>query len=113
MAVLTATSLVRTGINPVPTTAADALGDEVANPGGDIAFIVKNDSVSSITVTLDIRAAGPDGAAVTDPTVTVGAGATRMVGPFPTGIYNDASGRAKITYSDVTTVYVLAVRLNP
>lgn len=113
MAVLTATSLVRTGINPVPSTAADVAGDSVANPGGDIAFIVKNASGSSINVTLDIRAAGPDGATVTDPVVAIAAGATKMIGPFPTGIYNDASGRVNITYSDVTTVTVMAVRLDP
>lgn len=113
MAVLTATSLVRTGINPVPSASADVAGDSVANPGADIAFIVANGSASEITVTLDIQAAGPDGATVTDPTVAVPAGETRMIGPFPTGIYNDANGRVGITYSAVTTVTVMAVRLNP
>jgi hypothetical protein len=113
MAVLTATSLVRTGINPVPSAAADAAGDEVSNPGGDVAFVVKNDDEAPINVTLLVRAPGPDGAAVTNPVVAVPAGATRMVGPFPTGIYNDATGRVKITYSAVEDVFVLAVRLNP
>jgi hypothetical protein len=113
MAVLTATNLVRTGINPFPTTAADVAGDEVANPRGDIAFYVKNGGASPVTLTLDIRASGPDGAVVTDPTVTVANGTTKMVGPFPTGIYNDANGHVHIAYSDVTSVTVLAVRLNP
>lgn len=113
MAVLTATSLVRTGINPVPATAADVAGDKCANPGGDLAFFVKNGGASSITVTRDIRASGPDGATVTDPSLTVPAGETRMFGPFPTGIYNDTDGRVNISYSDVTSVTVLAVRLDP
>jgi hypothetical protein len=113
MAVLTTTNLTRAGIDPNPTTAASAGGDEAANPAGDLAFIVKNAGASPITVTLTIRAPGPDGAVVTSPTVSVPAGATRMVGPFPTGVYNDANGLAKITYSAVTSVTVLAVRLNP
>lgn len=113
MAVLTATNLARTGIDPVPATAADAAGDEVLNAGGDVAFLVKNASASPITVTLQVRASGPDGTTVTNPTVSVPAGATRMVGPFPPGIYNDANGRSKVTYSAVTSVTVLALRLNP
>jgi hypothetical protein len=113
MALLTALSLTRAGINPDPATAAAAGGDEADNPAGDLAFSVKNASASAITVTLNIRAPGPDGAPVTNPTVSVPAGSTRMVGPFPTGVYNDANGRARITYSAVTSVTVLAVRLNP
>jgi hypothetical protein len=110
MAVLTATTLARAGIDPVPTTASDVLGDEVLNPAGDAYFLVKNASGAGITVTLQIRATGPDGATVTNPTVTVPAAGTRIIGPFPASIYNDASGKAKITYSAVTSVTVLAVR---
>ncbi len=111
MAVLTALTLARTGIDSVPTTAAAAGGDEADNPAGDIAFLVKNGSGAPITVTLNVRAAGPDNAVVTNPTVAVPAAGTRMIGPFPAAIYNDASGRAKITYSAVTSLTVLAVRL--
>jgi len=113
MATLTAVNLVRTGISAIPTTAADAAGDEVANPSGDIAFLVKNASGASITVTRLIRASGPDGATVTNPTVTVANGATTMIGPFTTGVHNDANGLCKISYSAVTSVTVLAVRCNP
>jgi hypothetical protein len=110
MALLTATTLARAGVDPVPSAAADVLGDEVLNPSGDAYFIVKNGGGSGITVTLPIRATGPDGATVTNPTVTVPAAGTRIIGPFPVSIYNDASGKAKITYSGVTSVTVLAVR---
>lgn len=111
MAVLTALTLARTGIDPVPSTAAAAGGDEADNPAGDLAFIVKNGGGSAVTVTLQVRAAGPDNAVVTNPTVSVPAAGTRFIGPFPAAIYNDASGRAKITYSGVTSVTVVAVRL--
>jgi hypothetical protein len=110
MAILTATTLARSGVDTVPVTAADVLGDEVANPAGDAYFIVKNGGGSGITVTLQIRATGPDNATVTNPTVTVPAAGTRIIGPFPASIYNDGNGRSKITYSGVTSVTVLAVR---
>lgn len=113
MALLTATQLVRAGIDPTPTTPAAAGGDTVANPAGDVAFFVKNGGASPITVTLNITAPGPDGAAVTNPTVSVPAGATRFIGPFPTGTYNNvATGLVQINYSSVTSVTVLAVRMN-
>jgi hypothetical protein len=71
---------------------------------------VVNGSGAPITVTLDIKPT-VDGGEVTDRAVTVAAGARRRIGPFPTSIYNDpATGRAKVTFSSVTSVTVEAFK---
>lgn len=110
MAVLTAATVVRTGVDVVGV-AADVTGDEWANTGQEFVE-VKNGSGGSINVTLDIRAT-IDGAAAVDPVVAVGAGVTKIIGPFPTGIYNDSNGRAKITYSAVTSVTTKVLKCPP
>lgn len=108
MATLTATALARTGVD-IAGVAADAAGDEWANTGAEFVAI-KNGSGAGITVTLDIKAT-LDGAAAVDPTVSIAAGATKLIGPFPKGIYNDSTtGRAKVTCSAVTTVTIAVVR---
>lgn len=43
--------------------------------------------------------------------VTVPATEYRMIGPFPTDRFNDANGKVKITYDNVTTITVAAIRL--
>lgn len=111
MATLTPTALSRAGVD-MAGVAADAAGDEWANTGKEFVE-VKNGSGSSITVTNDIKAT-VDGAAVTDPTVTIAAGATKMIGPYPTGAYNDpTTGRARIAYSAVTSVTTKVVQCTP
>lgn len=113
MATLTVTTVTRAGHDVAGVAAtAGAGGDEFANTGQEF-LEVKNGSGAPITVTLDIKST-VDGAAVTDPTVTVAAGVTKIIGPFPPSIYNDSgTGRAKVTYSDVTTVTVKALKCPP
>ncbi len=52
-----------------------------------------------------------DGEAVADKVVTIGAGETHLVGPFPTSIYNDANGEVTITldggYADISLWVIL------
>lgn len=111
MATLTVTTIDRSGADVVGAS-ADNAGDEWANTGSEF-VLVKNGSGSPITVTLDIKAT-LDGAAVTDPTVSVGAGVTKMIGPFPIGIYNDSgTGRARIAYSAVTSVTTKVIKCVP
>jgi hypothetical protein len=111
MATLTAATVSRTGVD-VAGAAADVAGDEWANTGYEFVE-VKNGSGSSINVTLDIQAT-LDGAAVTDPVVAVAAGATKIIGPFPKGIYNNSTtGRARIAYSAVTSVTTKVLKCVP
>lgn len=111
MAVLTATAITRAGVDVVGAS-ADGAGDEWANTGYEVVE-VKNGGGAGITVTLDVQAT-VDGAAVTDPTVSISAGQTKIIGPFAKGIYNNTSNdRAKITYSGVTSVTVKVLKFVP
>lgn len=111
MATLTVAAAARTGVDIVGV-APDAAGDEWANTGKEV-LLVNNASAGSINVTLDIKST-VDGAAVTDPVVAVGAGVTKMIGPFPTGIYNDSgTGRAKATCSATASVTVKVMQVAP
>jgi hypothetical protein len=109
MATLTPTSAARTGVDLAGAAAAGG-GDQWLNTGKEL-LTVKNGSGSSINVTLDIQST-VDGAAVTDPVVAVGAGVTKLIGPFPTNIYNDGNGMAKVSYSSATSVTVKVVRVD-
>ena len=108
MALLTATTVSRAGVD-VAGAAADVAGDRWVNTGKEY-VVIKNGGGGAITVTLDVKATVDD-AVVTDPTVSIGAGVTKIIGPFPTGIYNDDEDEMNITYSGVTTVTVKVLKL--
>lgn len=109
MATLTVVNVTRAGVDVVGV-AADAAGDEFANTGQEFVEI-KNGSGAGITATLDIKST-VDGAAVTDPTVSIAAGQTKIIGPFPPAYYTDSTtGRAKVTCSAVTSVTIKALKL--
>lgn len=111
MATLTATTITRSGVDVAGVTPTASTGDNWANTGYELVEI-KNGSGGSINVTLDITAA-PDGLAVTDPVVAVAAGATKIIGPFPPGIYNDGNGLAKVTCSSVSSVTIKVLKFSP
>lgn len=109
MATLTVSNVSISGLN-IAGTAAAAGGDEWANTGREY-IAIKNGGGSPITATLDVKATVDD-LTVTDPTVSIGAGETHVIGPFPPGTYNDSTtGRAKVTYSGVSSVTIKAFRL--
>lgn len=110
MAILTVATVTRAGLDVVGV-AADAAGDEWANTGQEFVEI-KNGSAGSINATLDIKP-NIDGAAVTDPVVAIAAGVTKIIGPFPPGLYNDANNRAKVTCSAVASVTIRALKCPP
>lgn len=97
--------------NDLAGAAAAGGGDTFTNTGQEIA-VIKNGSGAPITVTF-VTPATLDGLAVTDLTVSVGAGETRAVGPFPPGVYNDANGLVSMTYSGVTTLTVAILKVTP
>ena len=115
MAVLSVLNAVRSsnGIS-LAGVAAGAGGDTFVNNGQEI-VVVTNGSGASITLTV-VTPVTVDGLAVTDLTATIAAGATRAIGPFPPGWYNDtgvAGGSVSLTYSAVTTVTVAVVKVVP
>jgi len=106
MAVLTPFKPTLAGVNPSPV-AATAGGDSFDNTGNQ-QFMIANGGGGAVTVTFD--APNADNFGVTDNAhdvaVSVGAGATRWFGPFPTNRFNDANGRVQVAYSGVTSVTV-------
>lgn len=108
MATLTVGAISRSGLTRSLASAAVG-GDEFANDGKTF-LEVANGSGSSITVTIATQMT-VDGKAVADDAISVGAGVTKQIGPFPPHIYNDANGKVQVTYSAVTTVTVGATRL--
>lgn len=110
MALLTVVDISRAGVVADGAAAAGG-GDKFANDGKTFALI-KNGGGAPITVTLVTPATSdPEGLAITDKTVTINAGVTKAIGPFPKGIYDDADGNANLSYSGVTSVTVIALRL--
>ena len=107
MATLTVQTISRTGLEPSYAAAA-AGGDEFANTGDEFLHI-KNGDASSHTVTIETPG-NVDGLAVADRAVAVGAGEERMIGPFPTSVYNDSGDLVQLTYDAVTAVTVAIVK---
>lgn len=112
MAALTvATSKRSTNGNDLAGVAASVGGDTFVNTGTEL-LVIKNGGGSGITLTVATPVT-VDSLAVTDLTATIGAGETRMLGPFPPGIYNDtlaAGGIVSLSYSGVTSVTVAVIK---
>lgn len=109
MALLTVVDLVRAGIDMASAVAAAGGGDSFVNTGKEF-LAVKNGSGGAITVTF-VTQVTVDGQPVADLAVSVPAGHTMDIGPFPPGYYNDGSGQVQVTYSGVTSLTVMPVRL--
>jgi len=107
MATLTAQPATAIGGRTITFTAASAGGDKV-KPGSNVLLLVRNDSASSITVTLDATGLVFNGQNVPDTTVAVAAGAEAII-PVTADYRNASDGLAAITYSAVTTVTVAAL----
>lgn len=108
MALLTVEMVSRSGVDVAGVAAASG-GDEFTNSGSEFVEI-KNGGASSINVTFETQAT-VDGEAVADKVVAIPAGVTKIIGPFPRGVYNDVNGRVKISYSAVTSVTVKVLKL--
>lgn len=107
------TDLLGGAVGQIPT-ATD--GDYLATTGYELAFWY-NGSGAPVTVTIDAYPSGGQGAplslTVTDPTVTVAAGAVKLFGPFPKTVFGNASNNVKITGSAITDCKVGAIKLVP
>lgn len=104
MAILTAIQPTFAGV--LLGAAAAAAGDKFLNDGGQLLYI-KNGGGSTITLTLDAQTVG--GLTITDPTVSVLAGAEKIVGPFPPAYFTDSTGYLNLSYSSTTSVTVAVI----
>lgn len=102
----------------VVLAAANADGSKFANPTDERTFLlVENTNGATRNVVIETQAtsvnvAGYGAQALVDKTVTVPATTGKtLIGPFPPGQFNDASGDVHITFSAVSGVTIAAVRL--
>ncbi len=77
-------------------------GIEFDNKSKKAILLVKNDSGTAVTVTIDITKT-LDGMTLADRTISVAAGAAKAIGPF-NDIYNQSDGYVRVTFSAVTSV---------
>ncbi len=95
-----ATAVARAGVTV--SGAAVASSDKFANNGKQFLCVINADIAQTVvTITSQCTL---DGLTVADPTVTVGAATTKLIGPFPPSTYNDADGYVTVAYSNITTV---------
>ena len=101
-----------------PTVAGVEITMAAAAPGGDsfpnngnTTLIVANGGGGSINVTVNCGNACSFGVTndAHDVVVAIAAGATRHIGPFTQGRFNDGNGRVNVAYSGTTSVTVAAV----
>lgn len=96
--------------------AASELGDTIADDGKqDIVLEVDNGSGESINVTItavttsiNVSKVGP--VTVSNKVVAVGAGARKIIGPFPDA-YRNSQGLVSVSYSEHASVTVRALRV--
>jgi hypothetical protein len=89
-----------------------ASGDYFVNDGQTF-LMVKNGDASDHTVTVAFGTAPSaqvDGQTPSNVTHNVTAGHTVLLGPWPTGAYNDGSGFGQLSYSATTSMTIMAVQ---
>lgn len=113
MAVLTVQAIARTGLDPALAAAA-AGGDAFPNTGREFLVVKNANATLSRTVTVASQiptGAIPQGTAKTDLQVQIPALEERWIGPLDPASFNDANGRAVVTYSTEADLTVGAFRL--
>lgn len=109
---LTVQTISRSGVAQTLTAANSTSGQEFANDGRTM-LLVKNFSSDTVSVSFQYQAS-LDGGLVTPGNLkkAVGNGASKLFGPFPSELYNDADGNVEVDYTGVvTSVSVGAFRL--
>lgn len=107
MADLTVQVIVLTGLTP--TYGACLIGGDAVVNDGRIFLHFVNGATESIVTVNSVKPC--DQGADHDVVVTVPANEDRMIGPFNQARFNDANGKLQITYTNVTTITVAAIRL--
>lgn len=95
-------SLTSVGLAPTYAAADNTNGEQIANNGRRLLH-VKNASGGSLTVTVRMPTI-VDGLTVPDRTVTVAAGADKLIGPFPSAYTQAADGNVYVDYSTGTSI---------
>lgn len=102
-----------TPVGAEPTVIEGLLAPDIqliANKNGDTILRVINGSAEATTVTI-VTPGEVGGNPVADKEVTVGAGKTKLIGPFDPSIYNNAKGKLEVKFSKVTTIKLEVTRV--
>lgn len=121
---LTTATINRNGVEPEYEIADLVNGNEFVNTGKEFIIVSNEGGTFNLTIVTPVT---QDGLAVADRVVAIPGeddligpfpveyrGWQRIIGPFPTGIYNNASGRVQLNYgagADTDQVIVLVVKL--
>lgn len=72
--------------------------------------MIENTGVGSVTLTVEVnKTLDNDDLTVPDREVTIGAGERHVLGPWPTGLYNDGDDKVQLSYGDETDIEVAVV----
>lgn len=107
---LTSQQVSRAGIIPTYSAVTHPDGNSFINVDERNFIHVKNGSGGSLTVTVQTPIT-IDSLAVTDLTVSIAAGAEKLIGPFPLAYYNQTDGHVYIDYSTGTSITIAVLRL--
>jgi len=108
MATLTPIVPARSNVELAAVSAA-AGGDEWVNDGSEL-LLIEHTNGGGADATLTIETTKTiDGCAVADKEVTITKGKRYIIGPFPTGYYNDSNGKVQISYSSETDLEVAVI----
>lgn len=102
-------SIQRAGAIPTYNPATVTDGDSFVNDGRTWVH-VKNGSASPVTLTIAVPQT-VDGLDVADRTVSVAAGAEKVIGPFPTTTYNQIDSSVWLNWSAVADISFAVMRL--
>jgi len=111
MAILNIQTVNRSGLELAFADQPAAVGgDSFPNTGAEFLYIAAGATGATLTIAFGINGV-VDGQSATNRTVVVAANERFLVGPFPTNFYNDGNGRVVLTYSQVVTITVAALKL--
>ncbi len=110
---LTAQTVIKTGLEPAYASATLTDGDMFRNTGKEFVHVI-NGGGSPCLVTIPTPAT-IKGLDIEDRVVTVGAGEDHMIGTFEPGLYNNPAGgtdagKLYVEYDQVTTVTVAIIK---
>ena len=108
--ILTVSQLDRvSGVNLTGTAAHATDGDAFPNTGKEFLLVTTGGTPTTVTIALSKTL---DGQPVAPNTYSITTGGL-VIGPFPTALYNNSSGRVVAVCSPITSVTVKAFRLVP
>lgn len=108
---LTPQGLAPTGITPSYTGSLLTTNTYLVRNNGRVMLHFKKSGAGDCTVTIDTPGT-VGGLAIAQQTITVAATTgDKMIGPFPSSVYNNSAGNLSITLSEITGLTVAVVEM--